>query len=80
MLTTVVDRLTGAGGRADFCFSAIALALLYYTPSMAIRFRRQAYMDVLIQHQNFIAHWLWLTILDNLGARPLTGQPGPKVD
>jgi hypothetical protein len=30
--------------------------------------RRQAYMDVFTQHLNFIAYWLWLTTLDNLGA------------
>jgi hypothetical protein len=30
--------------------------------------RRQAYKDVFTQHLNSIAHWLWLTILDNLGA------------
>jgi hypothetical protein len=29
---------------------------------------RQAYMDVFTQHLNSIVHWLWLTILDNLGA------------
>ncbi len=30
--------------------------------------RRRAYTDVFTQHLNSIAHWLWLTILDNLGA------------
>ncbi|HBA66678.1 MAG TPA: hypothetical protein DCZ48_10985 [Methylococcaceae bacterium] len=35
---------------------------------MAIRFRHQAYMGVFTQHLNSIVRWLWLTILDNLGA------------
>ncbi|MBU2568654.1 MAG: hypothetical protein KJ725_01225, partial [Gammaproteobacteria bacterium] len=39
-----------------------------FMPSMAIRFRRQAYKDVFTQHLNSIAHWLWLTTFDNLGA------------
>ncbi len=39
-----------------------------FMPSMAISRRRRAYMDVFTQHLNSIAHWLWLTILDNLGA------------
>ncbi|WP_341327447.1 hypothetical protein [Methylotuvimicrobium sp. KM2] len=30
--------------------------------------RRRAYMDVFTQHLNSIVHWLWLTILDDLGA------------
>jgi len=38
-----------------------------FMPSMAISRRRQAYMDVFTQHLNSIVHWLWLTILDNLG-------------
>gem|GEM_PF-2089964 len=35
---------------------------------MAISRRRETYTDVFTQHLNSIAHWLWLTILDNLGA------------
>ncbi|CCE22676.1 protein of unknown function [Methylotuvimicrobium alcaliphilum 20Z] len=41
----------------------------------------RAYMDVFTQHLNSIAHWLWLTILDNLGAgftASFDGHPGAE--
>ncbi len=38
-------------------------------------------MDVFTQHLNSIAHWLWLIVLDNLGAgftASFDGHPGAE--
>ncbi|CCE23663.1 protein of unknown function [Methylotuvimicrobium alcaliphilum 20Z] len=41
----------------------------------------RAYRDVFTQHLNSIAHWLWLIVLDNLGAgftASFDGHPGAE--
>jgi|GEM_PF-6656964 len=58
-----VARSTGVGGRADFC----SMQNLHSRHPWRST-RRRAYMDVFTQHLTSIAHCLWLTTLDNLGA------------
>ncbi|PKM35238.1 MAG: hypothetical protein CVV06_17355 [Gammaproteobacteria bacterium HGW-Gammaproteobacteria-10] len=53
----LLDRQASAAGQI------FAPAKSAFMPSMAIRFRRRAYMDVFTQPLNSIAHRSWLIVL-----------------